>query len=74
MENSTVEDRIRKLAYELWQEDGEMEGCADEYWRQARKFVEAETASDGVEKSCVSEESDPHGPQNMLNLDSSQHC
>ena len=62
MENPTVQERIRTRAYQLWQEDGGMEGCADEYWRQARKIVEAEIASDGVEKSGRAEWSDPHVP------------
>lgn len=44
METATVEERIRAKAYELWQEDGSMEGCADEYWQRARGLVEAEVA------------------------------
>ncbi len=28
--------------HELWLQDGGMEGCADEYWRQAREMVEQE--------------------------------
>jgi hypothetical protein len=36
------EERIRKCAYALWELDGAMEGCADEYWRQAREIVEDE--------------------------------
>lgn len=42
----TVEERIRAKAYELWLEDGSMEGCADEYWRRARSLVEAELADE----------------------------
>jgi Protein of unknown function (DUF2934) len=42
VEEQTMEERIRKRAYELWQQDGSMEGCADEYWRQARQIVERE--------------------------------
>jgi hypothetical protein len=42
VEEQTLEERIRKRAYELWQQDGSMEGCADEYWRQARQIVERE--------------------------------
>ena len=38
----TLECRIRVRAYDLWQQDGGMEGCADEYWRQAREMVERE--------------------------------
>ncbi|MFM0397750.1 DUF2934 domain-containing protein [Paraburkholderia phytofirmans] len=43
---ASVEERIRAKAYELWQEDGSMEGCADEYWRRARHLVEAELADE----------------------------
>ncbi|SAK87264.1 hypothetical protein AWB67_05960 [Caballeronia terrestris] len=42
MDKLTLEERIRKRAYQLWQQDGSMEGCADEYWRQAREMVEQE--------------------------------
>jgi hypothetical protein len=44
MHTPTFQERIRAKAYELWQEDGSMEGCADEYWRRARTLVEAEFA------------------------------
>jgi hypothetical protein len=46
MHTVTVEERIRAKAYELWLEDGSMEGCADEYWRRARSLVEAEFADE----------------------------
>jgi hypothetical protein len=42
MDELTLEERIRQRAYELWQQDGSMEGCADEYWRQAREMIEQE--------------------------------
>jgi hypothetical protein len=42
MSNMTVEERIRMRAYELWQQDGGLEGCADEYWHMARALVEQE--------------------------------
>jgi len=45
MDNETIERRIRTKAYELWLADGAMEGCADEYWRQARETIEKEIAS-----------------------------
>ena len=45
----TTEQRIRDKAYYLWQEDGSMEGCADEYWRKARSIVEAEIAEENVD-------------------------
>jgi hypothetical protein len=46
MQAATTEERIRAKAYALWQEDGSMEGCADEYWRKARSLVEAEIAEE----------------------------
>lgn len=52
MDNRTIEERIRAKAYELWEEDGRLEGCADEYWRVARTLVEAEMQhDDGTLKS-----------------------
>ncbi|MFM0388828.1 DUF2934 domain-containing protein [Paraburkholderia dipogonis] len=42
MSATTVEEKIRARAYELWQLDGALEGCADEYWRAARALVEKE--------------------------------
>jgi len=44
MNEMTVVDRIRARAYELWQQDGSLEGCADEYWHMARKLIEKEIA------------------------------
>lgn len=42
MQAQTLEERIRVRAYELWLQDGSMEGCADESWRQTREMVEQE--------------------------------
>ncbi len=68
MHIGTFEERIRAKAYELWQEDGSMEGCADEYWRRARSIVEAELTGeqrlregtdgerDGSEKGSAADE------------------
>lgn len=48
MSDMTVEERIRARAYELWQQDGALEGCADEYWHMARTLVEKEMAIAGA--------------------------
>jgi hypothetical protein len=53
MRAETIEQRIRAKAYELWQEDGSMEGCADEYWKRARNLVEAEIAEDGRRRGTI---------------------
>jgi hypothetical protein len=55
MDNFSIEERIRTRAYELWQADGAMEGCADEYWRHAREAVEQEIA---VELAAVERDAD----------------
>lgn len=44
MSEMTVEEKICARAFELWQQDGGLEGCADEYWRMARALVEKELA------------------------------
>jgi hypothetical protein len=44
MSTMTMEEKIRVRAYELWQQDGSLEGCADEYWHLARAQVENEMA------------------------------
>jgi hypothetical protein len=44
----TLEQRIRTRADELWREDGSLEGCADEYWRLARRLIELEVANESA--------------------------
>ena len=36
------EERIRKRAYQLWEEDGAPEGKAEEYWHRARQLIDQE--------------------------------
>jgi hypothetical protein len=48
MDNVSREEKMRVRAYELWEKDGSLEGCADEYWEQARAQIdEEESAADG---------------------------
>jgi Protein of unknown function (DUF2934) len=42
MSDLTFAEKIRERAYQLWQQDGSLEGCADEYWQMARALVEQE--------------------------------
>jgi hypothetical protein len=42
MDNVSREEKIRVRAYELWEKDGSLEGCADEYWEQARAQIDEE--------------------------------
>lgn len=40
-------ERIRKRAYEIWQEKGSPDGAADDHWHQARREIETEVAGNG---------------------------
>jgi hypothetical protein len=42
MSTESMEDRIRRRAYELWEQDASPAGRADEYWDRAQKQIEAE--------------------------------
>jgi hypothetical protein len=44
MGSTTFGELVRATAYALWEADGSMEGCADEYWQKARRLVEEESA------------------------------
>lgn len=39
------EDRIRSIAYALWEEEGYPEGCDLEHWTRACELVGAETGN-----------------------------
>jgi Protein of unknown function (DUF2934) len=53
----TVEDRIRKRAYELWQSDGSPEGSADDYWTRAQAQIEAEGDTGNAEPPVAVDQS-----------------
>ena len=36
------EERIRAIAYTIWEEEGRPEGCAEAHWPKACEIVEAE--------------------------------
>jgi Protein of unknown function (DUF2934) len=56
------EERIRTLAYELWQKDGSPDGRADEYWEAARAQVENEgDAAATVAEGAFDEDVDSTG-------------
>ncbi|MFJ5486179.1 DUF2934 domain-containing protein [Hansschlegelia beijingensis] len=40
-----IEDRIRELAYSMWEQDGRPEGRAELYWGRAKAQLEAEGKS-----------------------------
>ena len=43
----SFEERVRRRAYELWEEAGRPVGRADDYWRQARTELEGKAAERG---------------------------
>jgi hypothetical protein len=55
MHELTLPERIRERAFLLWQLDGSLEGCADEYWRVARALVEREASPDVAQRSVDSD-------------------
>jgi hypothetical protein len=53
----TVEDRIRKRAYELWESDGSPEGRPDDYWLRAQAQIEAEGDAGDAEPPAAADQS-----------------
>ena len=41
------EERIRAIAYTIWEEEGRPDGCADAHWLKACELVEAEATGVG---------------------------
>ena len=46
MSDTERTDRIRRRAYELWEQDGRPHGQSEVYWQLATELVEAEEADD----------------------------
>jgi hypothetical protein len=59
MPELTLAERIRERAFQLWQLDGSLEGCADEYWQMARALVEREVWLDVAQRSLESDRAVP---------------
>jgi Protein of unknown function (DUF2934) len=38
----SVEDRIRTAAHQLWEDEGQPEGCADDHWHRACEMIAAQ--------------------------------
>lgn len=57
MPEPSLAERIRECAFMLWQLDGSLEGCADEYWRMARALMERQAgpliAQRPVDSDCT---------------------
>lgn len=43
---SSDEDRIRELAYQIWESEGRPEGQTEKHWEMARKLAESENQGD----------------------------
>ncbi|WP_321924129.1 DUF2934 domain-containing protein [Paraburkholderia guartelaensis] len=54
--NEQREERVRRRAYQLWEDDGAPEGRADEYWSRAEKQVAAEYDAEGETSSIASDQ------------------
>ena len=44
------EERIRALAYRMWEHDGRPTGQDDYYWQKAEDRINAEDAADAAER------------------------
>ena len=40
----TTDDRVRQLAYQIWESEGKPEGQEARHWEMARKLAESETS------------------------------
>ncbi|MBI2719838.1 MAG: DUF2934 domain-containing protein [Rhizobiales bacterium] len=38
------EERVRAIAYAIWEEEGRPDGCAEDHWLKAEQLVDAEAA------------------------------
>ncbi|CAD6552893.1 hypothetical protein LMG27952_05342 [Paraburkholderia hiiakae] len=54
--NDEREERIRRRAYQLWEDDGAPEGRADEYWSRAEKQIAAEYDVEGDTPNIASDQ------------------
>jgi hypothetical protein len=69
MENRAIyEQRIRKLAYQLWEEAGRPDGMSDEFWRRARAQIFAEESMEDQTLSDSFPASDPPGTTGMTGI------
>ncbi|QGZ66545.1 DUF2934 domain-containing protein [Paraburkholderia acidisoli] len=55
--NDEREERIRRRAYQLWQDDGAPDGKSDEYWSRAEKQVAAEYDAESDSGGVASDQS-----------------
>jgi hypothetical protein len=55
-------EEIQRIAYELWQIEGEPEGRDHEHWERARRIFESRTASGGSVAQRPRETARPAGP------------
>lgn len=58
MEGELLEQRIRTLAYYMWEADGRQPGRADEYYHRARKQLLAEYGQTDSADTALDERSD----------------
>jgi hypothetical protein len=54
MTREALEQRIRTLAYYMWEAEGRQAGRADEYYHRAREQLHADGADAGRERSVGS--------------------
>lgn len=48
-----TDEKIRELAYQLWERDGSPQGKDDEYWHAARELLADEGEVDATEDQSI---------------------
>lgn len=60
------EERIRQLAFQLWEADGRPEGKSEEYWFRAAKMIDETLTDSGFGSAMPLEDGSPPKSQQSL--------
>jgi hypothetical protein len=66
MSEEKIEEKIRRLAYELWEREGSPEGRAEDFWEQAKLRLGVESAGAAEREEDVTDESRHPSSENEL--------
>ena len=59
MNQKSLEERIRRRAYQMWLEEGKPEGRADDHWDKASELIAIEDGQLGTLKPVETTRSEP---------------
>ena len=58
-----VNDEIARVAYAIWEAEGQPEGCDHEHWMRARQLIEEGRAEIEFPQAAAPREGDAHAPR-----------